>query len=140
MDHYPDEDEKLRALSRFRRRGGNCPNTIEVLRQFVASDSRDSLSLVLFTVLPSTSSSAVAQTTASLGETVDLSHCLYRQNYDEPAVSYIWRSQQNDSRTIVNYSDLPEMTCEEFSAAADALGENLSWCHFEVCVICARTP
>ena len=38
-----------------------------------------------------------------------------------------------DSRTIINYNSLPEMTAAEFTAVADKLGEeNMGWCHFEV--------
>ncbi len=33
VPHYPIEDEKLRATEIVRRRGGNCPNTLEVVAQ-----------------------------------------------------------------------------------------------------------
>lgn len=33
VPHFPAEDSKLRALSLTKRRGGNCPNTLEVLTQ-----------------------------------------------------------------------------------------------------------
>lgn len=63
---------------------------------------------------------------------MDLSHCIYRQGYDEPASSYIIRSSQTDSRTIVNFNNLPEMTSGEFAAVADSVGNEACWCHFEV--------
>jgi ketohexokinase len=64
---------------------------------------------------------------------VDLSHCLYRDS-DDPASSYIIRSEATGSRTLVNYNELPEMTVEEFvlvARAFEALGEE-TWWHFEV--------
>ena len=38
MPHFPDEDAKLRANDIQVRRGGNCPNTLEVLQQLLRSD------------------------------------------------------------------------------------------------------
>lgn len=35
VPYFPEEDTKLRALSLTTRRGGNCPNTLEVLSQLV---------------------------------------------------------------------------------------------------------
>lgn len=133
VDHYPNEDEKLRASSLARRRGGNCPNTLEVLEQLVKLNPLENVSLVLLAVLSSSSSLGVTQfIKPSFRPMVDLSHCIYREKYTEPASSYIIRSSQNDSRTIVNYNNLPEMTSQEFAAAADSLGKELTWCHFEV--------
>ena len=37
-----------------------------------------------------------------------------------------------DSRTIVNYNDLPEMSAKEFREMVDGLGDEASWYHFEV--------
>lgn len=34
VDHFPEEDSKLRASGTQQRRGGNCLNTAEVLCQF----------------------------------------------------------------------------------------------------------
>ena len=34
VDHFPEEDHKLRALNMEQRRGGNIGNTSEVLAQF----------------------------------------------------------------------------------------------------------
>ncbi|KAI9755165.1 MAG: hypothetical protein M1815_005175 [Lichina confinis] len=41
VPYYPKEDEKLRAESISRRRGGNCANTLEVLQQLVRLEGRD---------------------------------------------------------------------------------------------------
>ena len=65
---------------------------------------------------------------------VDLTHCIYRDEYTELASSYIIKSRSTDSRTIVNYNELPEMTTKEFIVIADKLGSEASWYHFEACL------
>lgn len=131
--HYPGEDEKLRASSISHRRGGNCPNTLEVLQQLIAHRKTSSkVSLHLVAVLPAKASVASQQILAGFGPGVQLKHCIYREQFNEPASSYIIKSQVSGSRTIVNYNELPEMTVEEFTAIADKLGSNAAWFHFEV--------
>lgn len=63
---------------------------------------------------------------------VQLDHCIYRDDFNEPASSYIIKSQASGSRTIVNYNELPEMTVDEFMKIADALAPRSNWFHFEV--------
>lgn len=134
VSHYPSEDEKLRALSTSTRRGGNCPNTLEVLRDLLQSvDAPTTLHLVA--VLPSRQSSATGKIEESLGSGVSLQACLFREEYHNPPSSYIIRSLATDSRTIINYNDLPEMSYDEFSRAADALSAEDTWYHFEVPMI-----
>lgn len=131
--HYPGEDEKLRASSVARRRGGNCPNSLEVLQQLTQyAPLGTEPSLDLIAVLPSKASVASAQIRKAFEPRVRLSHCIYRESFTEPASSYIIKSQSSGSRTIVNYNELPEMTVEEFSQIADDLGSRASWFHFEV--------
>ncbi|KAE8356634.1 pfkB family kinase [Aspergillus coremiiformis] len=130
--HYPGEDEKLRASNISRRRGGNCPNTLEVLQQLRGHDpSAAGISLNLVAVLPAKSSIASQQIQSAFEPRVQLNHCIYRQQYTEPASSYIIKSQSTGSRTIVNYNELPEMTVEEFERIADTLGPEATWFHFE---------
>lgn len=116
----------------FKRRGGNCPNTLEVLQQLLDFGTHDTTSLALCAVLPSRMSPGTQHVRASLGPAVNLEQCIYREQCSEPASSYILRSQTADTRTVVNYNGLPEMTCAEFCAAADKLGSEMKWCHFEV--------
>ena len=131
--HYPGEDEKLRASNISRRRGGNCPNTLEVLQQLTAhSPSQTGASLNLIAVLPAKSSIASQQIQSAFEPRVQLAHCIYREQYAEPASSYIIKSQSSGSRTIVNYNELPEMTVDEFKRIADDLGPKATWFHFEV--------
>ncbi|KAI9778077.1 MAG: hypothetical protein M1839_008381 [Geoglossum umbratile] len=135
VDHYPAEDEKLRASSLVRRRGGNCFNTAEVLQQLVDLSSRAAVSLVLSAVLPASTSAGSQQIKSSLPETVDLTHCFYREEFNEPASSYIIKSRSVDSRTIVNFNNLPEMTSSEFTAMAGKLGDKAGYYHFEASTI-----
>lgn len=133
--YYPGEDEKLRASGISRRRGGNCPNTLEVLGQLLQyGPSNAESSLNLITVLPSKSSVACQQIQSSLGNMVRLDSCIYREIFSEPASSYIITSQATGSRTIVNYNELPEMTCTEFATAVAPLlaVTDRPWFHFEV--------
>ncbi|KAI4179782.1 MAG: hypothetical protein L6R41_007640 [Letrouitia leprolyta] len=132
VDHYPAEDSKLRASRIIRRRGGNCPNTLEVLQQLLDSNPRDSpISLALCAVLPSSSSLGYREIKSSFEEATDLTPCICREDSTEPASSYIIRSKAADSRTIVNYNGLREMMVEEFAGVVDTSREGLGWCHFE---------
>lgn len=135
VDHYPREDEKLRASNMIKRRGGNCPNTLEVLQQLLDTANRaSSITLALCTVLPSSSSSGYREIVSSLPSAVDLTNCICRQDNNDPASCYIIRSRESDSRTIVNHNSLEEMSEEEFASVADGLGKEMGWCHFEVSI------
>ncbi|KAJ6008857.1 hypothetical protein N7499_001097 [Penicillium canescens] len=134
VPHYPSEDEKLRASTIDRRRGGNCPNTLEVLAQLVpCGPSNDESSLNLITVLPSRSSAASQLIKTGLGDHVQLDRCIYREQFNEPASSYIIKSQNTGSRTIVNHNELPDMILEEFIIAVEDLRKisGQPWFHFE---------
>ncbi|KAI2089753.1 hypothetical protein LOZ36_001660 [Ophidiomyces ophidiicola] len=133
VDHYPQEDEKLRASHVSRRRGGNCPNSLEVLQQLFENgpDAAVSVPLYAVLVLPAKSSPAVREVQTSLGSKVDLRHCIYREEWRDAASSYIIRSQSAGTRTIVNYNPLPEMTADEFVQVADDLPADPTWFHFE---------
>lgn len=133
VPHYPQEDAKQRASSLEIRRGGNCPNSLEVLQQLVGP--QDALRMHLVSPLPSKSSLATQHIKESFGESspVDFEHCLYRETHTQAASSYIFRSQQTGSRTIINYNDLPEMTVDEFEAIVRRFNpSDETWWHFEV--------
>lgn len=130
VPRYPAEDEKLRATSLSTRRGGNCPNTLEVLQGLLKSVSAPP-TLDLISVLPSRESSATKRIQESLGPAVSLRACLFREGHDNPPSSYIIRSAATGSRTIVNSNDLPEMTCDEFRQATQRLNHENAWYHFE---------
>ena len=131
VERYPDEDEKLRASRIEKRRGGNVPNTLEVLQQLLQTQDAFE-SLILVAVLPAVSSIASQQIKSSLSSDVDLSYCLYRESSVEAPSSYIIRSSATDSRTLVNYNELSEMTTKEFKLIADRLSSKAQAFHFEV--------
>lgn len=63
---------------------------------------------------------------------MSLEHSLYRETHTEAASSYIIRSEQTGSRTLVNYNDLPEMTIGEFQAVVRKFSpDDETWWHFE---------
>lgn len=148
VPHFPDEDTKQRATALAVRRGGNCPNSLEVLAQLMAAGPQRRLvsdvKLHLVTCLPDAQAPATGKILASFGDgggVIDFDHCLFRVGHQEPASSYIIRSKATGSRTIVNYNELPEMMASEFQAVADAFarqgsgggdGGDAWWWHFEV--------
>ncbi|KAK4038793.1 Ribokinase-like protein [Parachaetomium inaequale] len=156
VPHFPAEDSKLRATALHVRRGGNCPNSLEVLAQLVLSGAGGpQIKLHLVSCLPDAGAAATRKILSSFGggdgndvsgngggaDIVDCSHCLYRAGHEAPASSYIIRSGATGSRTIVNFSDLPEVTADEFegiadvfaaaAAAAEQHGDDGGWWHFE---------
>ncbi|CAG8151468.1 unnamed protein product [Penicillium olsonii] len=136
VPYYPDEDEKLRSSSLCRRRGGNCPNSLEVLGQLLQhGPRREGSTLSLICVLPSASSVSSNRIQEGLGDMVEIKNCIYRERFSEPASSYIIMSQASGSRTIVNYNELPEMRCDEFESAIEPFhtAAEVPWFHFEVC-------
>ncbi|KAH8908846.1 hypothetical protein BR93DRAFT_966875 [Coniochaeta sp. PMI_546] len=135
VPHFPEEDSKLRATRLRVRRGGNCPNTLEVLQQLLRHSSTETSVLPhLVSCLPAAGSAATSKILSSFGDDTpaDFSHCLYREGHTEPASSYIIQSQAAGTRTIVNYNDLPEMTVQEFADIADSFRDiPQTWWHFE---------
>lgn len=135
VDHYPEEDEKLRASTLSRRRGGNCPNSLEVMQQLVDL-SQFKLSLNLISVLPALKSSSTRFIKQTLGPEVNCDSCIYREDSTEAASAYVINSQRTGSRTIVSYNELPQMTLEEFSSSLEKIGPIEQTCfHFEVCPV-----
>lgn len=106
-----------------------------MLQQLLDLNKNALISIVLFAVLPSSSATGTQQIRSSFGPTVDLTHCIYREEFTEPASSYIIRSRSTGSRTIVNYNTLPGMTSDEFITMADNLDVAASWYHFEARLI-----
>ncbi|KAI0201271.1 Ribokinase-like protein [Astrocystis sublimbata] len=137
VSHYPEEDAKLRASNLQVRRGGNCPNTLEVFQQLIQYGPGDHQSVrvrpYLVTCLPSRNAAATKQILASFGvdTPIDFSHCIFRTESEQPASSYIIRSSATSSRTIVNYNELAEMSFREFVAAAENIEREDAWFHFE---------
>jgi ketohexokinase len=122
-----------------RRRGGNAPNAAEVLAQYAQRDALHEIRPVpwkplLVSVLPEAGCADNAFIRESLGEGVELKYCLERPGKAIAPASYIIRSAETGSRTIVNYSEVEEMSVEEFKAVWEAIGTDVWWWHFEVCL------
>jgi len=135
VPNFPAEDDKIRASAVARRRGGNCPNTVDVLQQLCNTDSGETgvdIKLNLVVVLPKPSSSAVQDIYRSFGPGVDLSKCIYRNEFAEPSSSYIIKNLASDTRTIISYNAMPNMKLDEFTQIASSFGGEAPWYHFEV--------
>lgn len=132
---YPQEDSKLRATNITVRRGGNCPNSLQVLLQLLSPE--DNVIPHLVSYLPRKNCAATQTIWASFedhDEVADFSHCIHHEHINEAASSYIIRSEQTGSRTLVNHNPLPEMTVAEFAKIIGAFrhDEDETWWHFEV--------
>jgi ketohexokinase len=125
---FPKEDTKLRATSLSRRRGGNAPNSAEVLAQFATAADWEPL---LACVVPDKLSADFEFIRNSL-PAVNLDHCIHRSGKSEAPSSYIIRSEETNSRTIVNYNELEEMSFEEFKLVFEMVGKDVALWHFEV--------
>lgn len=116
---YPPEDAEVRALAQRVRRGGNCTNSLVVLSQL---DHDCAWGGVLV------DESDAARITDDLnGFGIDLGP-VRRLAHGKVPTSYITLNQQNGSRTIVHYRDLPEYRYEDFQTV-DLAG--FDWLHFE---------
>jgi ketohexokinase len=130
--YFPEEDSKLRAQFMSKRRGGNAPNTAEVLVQLARKPSNtEEWQPLLITTGPEETSMDNIFIESSLSD-VNLSHCIHRQGKTAAPSSYIIRSRSTGSRTIVNFNDLAEMTIEEFASIYETIGSKVRWWHFEV--------
>lgn len=118
VDHYPQEDEEMRAVSQWTDTGGNAANTARVL---AAHRHRCDWTGVLAT---DADGQRIADKLAEYG--LSLEHAS-RQEGTSP-VSYITLNRQTGSRTIVHYRDLPELTAKDFSLIPV---ERYDWLHFE---------
>jgi ketohexokinase len=119
VDHYPSEDEELRASSQRRQRGGNAANTACVLAQHGHQVSYAG------TLADDSDGQYLGAELARAG--VDWRYCQVIPAAASP-LSCITHNLQTGSRTIVHYRDLPEYPASAF--AAIPLTE-YDWFHFE---------
>ncbi|KAK8123002.1 Ribokinase-like protein [Apiospora sp. TS-2023a] len=143
IPHFVAEGENLPASSVARRRGGNCPNTIDVLQQLIEGrDEVADLQAHLVAVVPSLFTPASTHVETSLGgffegEVFALSHCIFRDGQIEPASRHIIQNLATSSRTVISHNPLQEMTVAEFKEIPNTLGTDAIWYHFEVWEDCA---
>jgi len=118
VEHYPEEDQEIRALTRERRRGGNAANTAVVLSQFghacawVGVYASDSDSQFILDDLRR--------------HAVDVSHA--RRAQGDTPTSVIILSRATGSRTIVHHRALEEYTFDDFRRLDPSAYD---WFHFE---------
>lgn len=117
--HFPEEDEELRAENRLRQPGGNAANSLYVLSQLGHEVS-------LMSVLAADQEAKLLKTALEQRQ-IDLSLCERKLKGATPS-SYVIVNQQNGSRTIVHYRDLPEVSFEHFAKTEI---EAFDWLHFE---------
>jgi len=116
---YPEEDQEVRAVAHSMRRGGNITNTLVVLSQLGHHCQW------LGTMADDVNSQVIIDDLVTHG--IDYSHCPRMVDSTSPT-SYITLNQNNGSRTIVHYRDLPELSDEYFHELP--LTE-VDWIHFE---------
>lgn len=119
VDHYPHEDEELRATAQRRQRGGNAANSAVILAQHGHRVS------FAGTLADDAAGREIAADLRQHG--VELDHCQTVVAGHSP-LSCITHNLQTGSRTIVHYRDLPEYPAEAFAAIALA---EFDWFHFE---------
>ncbi|CAH9019301.1 PfkB family carbohydrate kinase [Candidatus Nitrosacidococcus sp. I8] len=117
---YPKEDDEVRAISKARRSGGNCLNTLTVLKQLGHH-------CVFMGTLANDIDGVYLQQQIKTQE-INVDYCPIIAG--KTPTSYILSSEDTGARTIVHYRDLdlPELSFEDFNHI------NLSqfdWLHFE---------
>ncbi|AOV18224.1 carbohydrate kinase [Acidihalobacter aeolianus] len=118
VDHYPAEDEELRANAQRLVPGGNALNSARALAaighrvELLAQLADDPSALMIRDTLQA--------------EAVRHQHCPCIHGVTP--TSYVTLNAANGSRTIVHYRDLPELSAAHFKAVAV---EQFDWLHFE---------
>ncbi|KAJ3397082.1 hypothetical protein HDU92_000782 [Lobulomyces angularis] len=113
MDKYPLEDTKTRANKVVYRRGGNVANTTVVISKFnvkvnyigVFAGSYDNIE----------KNSAVSD--LKKRKSINLETSIFRgTDYEEPTA---WIIHTHNSRTVINFVDIPELSFLEFKTVVD---------------------
>ncbi|WP_455385956.1 PfkB family carbohydrate kinase [Acidihalobacter prosperus] len=118
VDHYPQEDDEVRASASRVASGGNAANCAAVLASLGHQAH-------LCAVLADDASAASVRDALRQAE-VDLRHCPQRSG--ATPTSYITLSAANGSRTIIHHRDLPELESEDIARIPL---EDYDWLHFE---------
>ncbi|MDH5183128.1 MAG: ketohexokinase [Gammaproteobacteria bacterium] len=119
VDHYPAEDEEMRATAQHVRRGGNCTNTLTVLSQLGHGCDWSGV----LAAEPDGGRIVTELEQFSIGH----QHSLLQADGKVPT-SYITLNRANGSRTIVHYRNLPELPYEVFESIDLT---DYDWIHFE---------
>lgn len=119
VDHYPAEDEELRAQHQRLQRGGNAANTACVLTQFGHQVS------LLCTLANDAAAGRIRHDLQTHGVMLDQLVTIEKAH---TPTSYITLNRRNGSRTIVHYRDLPEVRVGDFEQIDP---QGYDWFHFE---------
>lgn len=119
VEHFPREDEELRAIAQRQTRGGNVTNTLVVLSQLGHRVTWAG------TLADDENSRLIRDELARYS--VDISPVQVIRGGYTPT-SYVTLNRQNGSRTIVHYRDLDEYSFEAFR---NIDLKNFDWLHFE---------
>ncbi|NWG87101.1 MAG: carbohydrate kinase [Hydrogenophilaceae bacterium] len=119
VDHHPQEDEEMRAVSRRTGLGGNAANTARVLAGLGHPVS------LLAALAPDSDAAELRRLLSEAG--VDTRHLITATDGHTP-VSYILLHAANGSRTIVHHRELGELAFEDFTALSL---HDYGWIHFE---------
>lgn len=118
VDHYPLEDEEMRALGKWVDTGGNAANTARVL---ASHRHRCDWAGVLAN---DADGGRIAESLLASG--IGLDYAIRQQG--ESPVSCITLNSRNGSRTIVHHRQLAELLAEDFARIPV---ERYDWLHFE---------
>lgn len=119
VDHYPSEDEEMRAASRRAALGGNAANTAQVLAGLGRPVD------LLATLAPDGDAAELRRLLGAAG--VDTRHLVTAAGGHTP-VSYILLHAANGSRTIVHHRELDELRFKDFATLPL---HDYGWVHFE---------
>ncbi len=119
VECYPKEDQEVRACAQQITRGGNAANTAVVLSQLGHECHWAG------TLAQEPDGGLIRADLLHYGVNLDQVHTIAE---GKVPTSYIVRSRENGSRTIVHYRDLPEYPYESF---ASINLDNFDWLHFE---------
>ncbi len=119
VEHYPTEDDEVRARNQRVARGGNCANTLAVLSELGHACQW------IGTLADDSGAALIRQDLTARG--IDLKAAKIIPGGATPT-SYITLSRATGSRTIVHHRDLPELTATDFEPV-DL--NTIDWVHFE---------
>jgi ketohexokinase len=118
VSHYPQEDEKLRAIHKRVQYGGNGSNSAHVLCQY------EHVQVEFYTRLPT--DKGVRQW--PWDSRVGVKYC--RKVNGSWPLAVIWESDSSHSRTIVNHRDCESFSFHEFVEDV-SVSECWDWVHLE---------
>ena len=119
LEHFPEQDEEMRAMTKTRVLGGNACNSAQILAKL-----GNDVEIVSSLAQDSTATWLLQQLSA---QGIKTRSCIQKSGYST-AESSIWINTQNGSRTIVHHRDLPELSVAELLQVSL---QEYQWIHFE---------